>query len=63
MATNAFGLGIDAPDVRMVIHIRAIYQMQNYSQESGQGRQDRQHSEAIVVMLTEKQEALQKKQA
>jgi superfamily II DNA helicase RecQ len=35
VATNAFGLGIDVPNVRVVIHVGAIYQMRNYSQESG----------------------------
>jgi RecQ family ATP-dependent DNA helicase len=63
VATNAFGLGIDAPDVRVVIHVGAIYQMRNYSQESGRGGRDGQRSEAIVVMAAGKQAALQKKQA
>jgi RecQ family ATP-dependent DNA helicase len=63
VATNAFGLGIDAPDVRVVIHVGAIYQMRNYSQESGRGGRDGQRSEAIVVMPAGQQEAFQKKQA
>ena len=60
VATNAFGLGIDAPDVRVVIHVGAMYQMRNYVQESGRGGRDGQRSEAIVVMAAGKQEALQK---
>jgi ATP-dependent DNA helicase RecQ len=63
VATNAFELGIDAPDMRVVIHVRAIYQMRNYSQESSQGGRDGQRSKAIVVMAAGKQAALQKKQA
>jgi hypothetical protein len=63
VATNAFGLGIDAPDVRVVIHVGAIYQMWNYSQESGRGGRDGQRSEAIVVMPAGKQEVLRKKRA
>lgn len=63
VATNAFGLGIDAPDVRAVIHVGAIYQMRNYSQESGRGGRDGQRSEAVVVMPVGKQEAFQKKHA
>jgi superfamily II DNA helicase RecQ len=63
VAINVFRLGINVPDVRVVIYVKAIYQMQNYSQESSQGRQDGQRSKAIVVMAAEKQAALQKKQA
>ncbi|KAK5279583.1 ATP-dependent DNA helicase sgs1, partial [Exophiala xenobiotica] len=60
VATNAFGLGIDRPDVRVVIHIGPIYQMRNYSQESGRAGRDGLRSEAIVLMPVGKQEALQK---
>jgi RecQ family ATP-dependent DNA helicase len=60
VATNAFGLGIDRPDVRVVIHIGAIYQMRSYSQESGRAGRDGQRSEAIVLMPIGRQEALQK---
>ncbi|KFZ23509.1 hypothetical protein V502_02010, partial [Pseudogymnoascus sp. VKM F-4520 (FW-2644)] len=61
VATNAFGLGIDAPNVWVVIHAGDIYQMQSYSQESGCGGRDGKRSEAIVVMPAGKQEELQKK--
>ena len=50
VATNAFGLGIDRPDVRVVIHIGPIYQMRSYSQESGRAGRDGQRSEAIILM-------------
>jgi ATP-dependent DNA helicase RecQ len=60
VATNTFGLGIDRPDVRVVVHIRPIYQMRNYSQESGQAGRDRKRSEAIILMPVRRQEALQK---
>jgi RecQ family ATP-dependent DNA helicase len=61
VATNAFGLGIDAPDVRVVIHAGDIYQMRSYSQESGRGGRDSERSEAIVVMPAGKQKELQDK--
>lgn len=60
VATNAFGLGIDRPDVRVVIHIGPIYQMRNYSQESGRAGRDGKRSEAIILMPVGRQEALQK---
>ncbi|KFZ24201.1 hypothetical protein V502_01319, partial [Pseudogymnoascus sp. VKM F-4520 (FW-2644)] len=59
--TNAFGLGIDAPDVRVVIRAGDIYQMRSYSQESGRGGRDGERSEAIVVMPAGKQKELQNK--
>jgi superfamily II DNA helicase RecQ len=61
VATNAFALGIDAPDVRVVIHAGDIYQMRSYSQESGRGGRDGERSKAIVVMPAGKQEELRKK--
>ena len=61
VATNAFGLGIDAPDVWVVVHAGDIYQMRSYSQESGRGGRDGKRSEAIVVMPAGKQEELQNK--
>ena len=59
VASNAFGLGIDQPDVRAVIHVGQIYQMRNYGQESGRAGRDRQPSEAIIIVGAGKQEALQ----
>ncbi|KAK6599319.1 hypothetical protein H4I96_08523 [Botrytis cinerea] len=60
VATNAFGLGIDRPDVRVVVHIGPIYQMRNYSQESGRAGRDGKRSDAIILMPVGRQEALQK---
>jgi ATP-dependent DNA helicase RecQ len=62
VATNAFGLGINAPDFRVAIQVGAVYQMRKYSQESGLGGRNEQGSEDIVVMPAGTQEAFQKKQ-
>ena len=60
VATNAFGLGIDRPDVRVVIHVGPIHQMRNYGQESGRAGRDGERSEAIIVVSDGKQILLQK---
>lgn len=49
VATNALGLGIDVPDVRVVFHIGEIRRMKDYSQQSGRAGRDGQYSEAIVI--------------
>jgi superfamily II DNA helicase RecQ len=59
VASNAFGLGINQPDVRVVIHVGPIYRMRDYGQESGRGRRDRQRSEAIILIEARRPEALQ----
>ena len=63
VATNAFGLGIDQPDVRVVIHVGPIHQMRNYGQESGRAGRDGERSEAIIMVPAGRQEALQKQYA
>jgi RecQ family ATP-dependent DNA helicase len=60
VASNAFGLGIDKPDVRVVIHVGPIHQMPDYGQESGRAGRDGQPSEAIIMVGAGRQEALQK---
>ena len=59
VASNAFGLGIDQPDVRVVIHVGPIYRMRDYGQESGRGGRDGQRSEAMILVKAGQQEALQ----
>lgn len=61
VSTNAFGMGIDKPDVRLVVHMDLPGNLEAYYQEAGRAGRDEKKAFAVIICHQKDIEELRKK--
>lgn len=61
VATNAFGMGIDKPDVRLVVHMDMPGSLEEYFQEAGRAGRDEQRAYAVILCASSETTKLKKR--